>query len=274
MSVINKKPFIASVVESLTKEQLASLNTLLNGASTTIFRSYLNTSYPFSTSDKGVSHCVFEAKDKVFTGYLLYNNSYCVLVAYEGKSQKLKMLKLDYANDKYEIVNEELDIEEFRRVVENVAVNVTIEGNDVSANPELAGTESVLTGIEIDGTKYRNYKPAYCHPLQLGYEADSENVYIDFYIFDDKNSAYTLTNIFEKLIAMKTAGKNPMIGAVAQLKNKTTSKFYMQVSIMVDEANERMTCYFLDGSNGSVITKLVAFNSFTSLSDSFYQINS
>lgn len=158
MSVINKQPFIEKVVASLSKENLTSLQSLINGSGTPIFRSFINTANPMSTSDKGVANMVLEVEDNVFTGYLLYNNSYCVLVAYEGdKSQKMFSIKLDYAHDKYEIINEELDINEFRRVVEDRTTNVEIEGNDVSANPELSGEEAMLTGIEIDGTKYKAY---------------------------------------------------------------------------------------------------------------------
>lgn len=155
MSVLNRKPYIESVVESLSNLQLGTLATILNGAESTIFRSFINTDYPITTEDKGVSHCVLETKDKVFTGYLLFNNSYCVLVSYETISQKLKIVKINYANDTYEIVDEELNINEFRRIVEDRKVNVTIDSNDVSANPELAGTEAKLTGIEIDGTKFK-----------------------------------------------------------------------------------------------------------------------
>jgi hypothetical protein len=122
MSVINRKPFIQSVIDTLSDEQLESFANLLNGAESTIFRSFLNNSYPFSTDDKGVNHCVLEAKDQVFTGYLIYNDVYCVLIAYQEKSQALKILKIDYAHDKYTIVDEELSIAELRRIVEDNTV--------------------------------------------------------------------------------------------------------------------------------------------------------
>lgn len=154
MSVINKQPFIQKVIGSMTKSNLEDLQELLNGASETIFRSFINLDYPFTTDDKGVAHCVFEAKDKVFTGYLIYNNSYCVLVAYEGeKSQKMFSIKIDYANDKYEIVDEQLDINEFRRIVEDRSVNVKIDGNDVKANPTGEATGE-LSKVQIDGVVY------------------------------------------------------------------------------------------------------------------------
>lgn len=156
MSVINKQPYIETVVASLSKENLTALQSLLNGTGTKIFRSFINQTDVMSTSDKGVAHMVLEAKDQVFTGYLLYNNSYCVLVAYEGGlSQKMFIIKLDYSHDKYEIVEEPLTIDEFRRIVEDRSIDVEVETTEVEANPELVGTEDVLTGIQIGDKKYK-----------------------------------------------------------------------------------------------------------------------
>lgn len=77
-------------------------------------------------------------------------------MAYDNNfKQNLKIVKLDYANDKYEIVDEELTIDEFRRLIEGRTTNLTVEANDVVANPTLAGTEDKLGAIEIDGTKYK-----------------------------------------------------------------------------------------------------------------------
>ena len=48
MSVINKKPYVQTVIESLTGEQLSSLATLLNGALSTKFKSFINNTYAFT----------------------------------------------------------------------------------------------------------------------------------------------------------------------------------------------------------------------------------
>lgn len=120
MSVINKKPFISKILEETSDADLAVLNGLLNGASASLFKSFINNTYAITSDDKGANHCVLEAKDKVFTGYLLYNDLHCVLVAYEGKSQKMFSVVLDLANDAYEIIDEELSIFEFRQLVQGV----------------------------------------------------------------------------------------------------------------------------------------------------------
>lgn len=155
MSVINKKPYIETVLSSITKENLAKLIGLVNGGEgNVVFKSYINTSYAFSTDDKGVKRIVLETKDKVFTGYLIYNNSHCVIVAYDSSlSQNLKIVKLDYANDKYELVNEDLTINEFRRLIEGRTTNLIVEANDVEGNTNKNATE-ILETIEIDGTVY------------------------------------------------------------------------------------------------------------------------
>lgn len=122
MSVLNKKPFIKKILEETSDTDLSALNKMLNGASETVFKSFINLSYPITSSDKGVKHCVLETKESVFTGYLLYNDLHCVLVGYEsGKSQKMFSLVLDIANDSYSIVDEELSILELRQLVQGVA---------------------------------------------------------------------------------------------------------------------------------------------------------
>ena len=127
MSVLNRKPYVQSVLGSLTDAQTTSLATLIDGASETLFRSFVNVSYPLTTSDKGVAHCVLETKDKVFTGYLVFNNTYCVLFAYND-NQEMDIVKIDYANDKYELVNEELNITEFRACLEERKEGQDVDG--------------------------------------------------------------------------------------------------------------------------------------------------
>ena len=120
MSVINKKPFIKKILEETSDADLSILNGLLNGATETSLKSFINNDYPITSDDKGVKHCVLETKDNVFTGYLLYNDLHCVFVAYEGKSQKMFSLVLNLEKDTYEIIKEELSILEFRTLIQGV----------------------------------------------------------------------------------------------------------------------------------------------------------
>lgn len=155
MSVINKKPYIETVLETLTKSNLSTLIGLVNGGEGNVtFKSYINTSYAMSTDDKGIKRIILETKDNVFTGYLIYNNSHCVIVAYDSSvNQNLQIVKLDYANDKYKIIDEELSINEFRRLVEGRTTNLVVEANDVVANPTGSATAK-LQKITVDGETY------------------------------------------------------------------------------------------------------------------------
>lgn len=120
MSAIDKKPYAQKVIESLGQEDLQDLAVAINGGGNTLFRSFVNLGYPFSTDDKGAHRCVFESLDAIFTGYLCYTDDYCVLFAHNGdKSRKMKIVKIDYANDSYEIVDEEPSIGEFRQIVKH-----------------------------------------------------------------------------------------------------------------------------------------------------------
>ena len=130
MSVINKKPYIESVLGSLTQKQKDDLQDLINGAAS-IFRSYINLTAPITSDDKGVNHCVLEAKDKVFTGYLVYTDDYCVMFAYNGNSQAMQIVELYPTVDGYKIIDEELSVFEFRTYVNNYASG---SGNEDDSN--------------------------------------------------------------------------------------------------------------------------------------------
>lgn len=145
MSVLNKKPYAQKVVESLGQEELQDLVVAINGGGNTLFKSFINLSYPFSEDDKGAHHCVFEAKDNIFTGYLCYSDTYCVLFAYNGdKNQEMKIVKIDYANDKYEIIDEQLSIDEFRQII--------YETSDTAGKREFDGDVSIDGDLEVGNT--------------------------------------------------------------------------------------------------------------------------
>lgn len=55
MSVLNKKPYAQKVIESLGQEDLKDLASAINGGGSTLLKSFINVSYPFSTDDKGAS---------------------------------------------------------------------------------------------------------------------------------------------------------------------------------------------------------------------------
>jgi len=120
MSVINKKPFIHSVIESLDKTGLSTLQSILNTQSNNAnFRSLINNTYIITSEDKGISRLVLECPNKVYTGAFVYNNSYCVLIAWnKDTDQKLKIVVVGSDKKSYEIIEQPLSINELRRLVE------------------------------------------------------------------------------------------------------------------------------------------------------------
>lgn len=133
MSVINKKPYIQSVLDTLSEQNLKDLSVILNSSSNNaLFRSFLNETYKFSTSDKGINKLVFEVKDKIYTGAFIYNDSVCVLITWKSDTdQKLGIININYVSKSYSIVEEKLSINELRRIVENKLLEIE-QGYDTS----------------------------------------------------------------------------------------------------------------------------------------------
>lgn len=148
MSKIQAKPYIEKVVATLTEAQRTSLLSLINGSDQTpAFRSLVNTNNLITGADEGVSHIVLETWNKTYTGYLLYNDTYCVLVAYSNNTQELNIVKINLANRTYNLVKEVLTILEFRYIVggsSGVGVDVTVD--EINSGSATAGKVIVADG--------------------------------------------------------------------------------------------------------------------------------
>lgn len=161
MSVIRKKPFIESVIGSLTDAQKGALLTILNSAGNNVSADFKH------MPNKGITAVFFKLDEQNYkNGILIYTDDYCVLIAYH-RFQDLLMYKLDTAKFTFEKINEYLDINELRRVIDDesdaaeivATVNDAIESGDIAAtsviaNPELEGEEDALESIEINGIAY------------------------------------------------------------------------------------------------------------------------
>lgn len=132
MSIIDRKPFIVKVIETLSAEQKATLKSLINGGGDgPVSRSIIpfgQTQTILSTSDKGVKEMNLEISktrgQNTYLGYLVYNDSYCVLISYSGlKHQLLTLIELNLVegNWQYEIKNCELSITDLRSELNDVA---------------------------------------------------------------------------------------------------------------------------------------------------------
>ena len=129
MSVLGKKPFVNSVLEMLGLDGLKTLKNALNSNATGIFKSLINDEYAFSEDEEyGITPCVLETKDKVYSGYLVAEDAQYVLFAYEPNSQEMKMLQINIFQKTYKIIDEELTIGEFRDAVDDM-----LEGNKLES---------------------------------------------------------------------------------------------------------------------------------------------
>lgn len=150
MSIINKTPFIKSLIASLSDSDLTTLKAMVDGGGsqtvlmkTTSTLSVNGTRTRLSTSDKGVHRCSLEVNNGLYTwnGYLVYNNTHCVLIYYSDDFQKLGWLQIDTNNFiDFEYINEELSILELRNELE-----------DTSSSEKAETIEAVNEGLD-DGS--------------------------------------------------------------------------------------------------------------------------
>jgi len=132
MSVIRKKPFIEDKLGKLTAEQLTSLKSVVNTQSTgdtyyslidndDSLQTYLSTK---TTEIKAIRLRL--DKEHIRNGIVIYNNAQqtypmCVFITYHSY-QDLATYELDLVHSKATKINEELTIEELRRVVDILGV--------------------------------------------------------------------------------------------------------------------------------------------------------
>ena len=111
MSVIRKVPFIKYLIDDLTAQQKTTLLDVINGE-----KSLVNASFDNMPND-AITPVLFKLNERDSkTGILILSSNYRVLIAYH-RFQDLLMIKLNSDNT-YEKVNEYLDINELRRLVE------------------------------------------------------------------------------------------------------------------------------------------------------------
>ncbi len=203
MSKIQGKPFIELVVDTLGDLKTDFLD-LVNGSDKTPeFRSLINASAKITGSDKGkVQYVVLETWSKTYTGYLIYNNTYCVLVAFSSNTQALTMLKIDVAKQTFTTVKEYLDINELRRYLEEASEHITsgeIDSGEAEANALLVadgdgGTEFVspedgsaqyLLGLDSEGNIIKDEIP--------------EGIVVDQTIVEDSENAVAGGAVYDAL---------------------------------------------------------------------------
>jgi len=116
MSKIQATPFIEKLIGTLTEPLKADLTDLINGTQKTpTFRSLINSENYITNSDLDkVQFVILETYNKNYTGYLIYNASYCVLLSFQANTQELLILTINPATRVYRLVREPLSILELR----------------------------------------------------------------------------------------------------------------------------------------------------------------
>lgn len=119
MNGMNFKPFISKVLDSLSDENLSSLASLIDSHSNNFsYRSLIDSNNLLTSSDKGVGLFTIQLDEHTIrTGYLLYNNSYCVLLSYVSNSERVAEYQINLSNMKAEMVKEYLTTDYFRHEV-------------------------------------------------------------------------------------------------------------------------------------------------------------
>ena len=145
MSVIRKKPFIEYLIDDLTAEQKQSLLDAVNGSGNTVNASFSN--MPALAITPVLFQ--FDANDSK-TGILIQSTSYRVLICYH-RFQDLLMFKFDAQNN-YQKINEYLDINELRRLLEEV--NDHIVASEIDSG--LASADQVLAADGDGGAEWKN----------------------------------------------------------------------------------------------------------------------
>lgn len=125
MSVLNKKPFIQSLIESLSSEDRASLLSVINGSGTTSNYSLVLRNLSISTP---IERCLLETKTHLYNAYKIYKSNKITFLTF-GQGQDMGIYQVDYPYYERELkgrISEALTINELRRYIEiaNAVENV------------------------------------------------------------------------------------------------------------------------------------------------------
>ena len=177
MSVINKKPFIKSVLDSLSNENLVTLRTLINGGGNQVAINRTMSNQPkasrpnITTADKGVKLCNLQLETSLYNGYLIYNNDYCVLVHFTD-SPVLSMFDINVATRSLATVAEALDVNELRSELTNRLKADLVDGK-VPASQLPSYVDDIVEGYYDDGKFYSDEEHA--HEI----EGEEGKIYVD-----------------------------------------------------------------------------------------------
>lgn len=121
MSVLKKVPWIEGKLSKLSGDELSELVEQMNSSAQigTIYSLYdQNRLIPVSPTET-IVNCIieFERGKHPYTGFLIHNSDMCIFIAYH-RYQDLALFEINPVTKTYVRINEECDINELRRLVE------------------------------------------------------------------------------------------------------------------------------------------------------------
>ena len=121
MNGMNFKPFINKVLDSLSDTDIGTFATLINSHSNDFVQNSIG---GLTNDDKGVGLYTIQLDEHTIrTGYLIYNNTYCVLLAYVSNSERVTEYEINVTQKTYRVVKEYLTTDYLRQAVAVKAVS-------------------------------------------------------------------------------------------------------------------------------------------------------
>lgn len=123
MNGMNFKPFISKLLDSLSDKDIGTFASLIDRHSNDFKKRLLS---EITTDDKGVGLFTIQLdKETIRTGYLVYNDNYCVLLGYVSNSERVVEYELDLTTQTYVAIKEYLTTDYLRH---EVAIRATAAG--------------------------------------------------------------------------------------------------------------------------------------------------
>lgn len=119
MNGMNFKPFISKVLNSLSDAQLVAFAKLIDSHSNEFTkRSLIDANNLITNDDKGVGLFTIQLDSQTIrTGYLVFTDSYCVLLSYVSNAERVTEYEINLTTNKYEVVKEFLTTDYLRHEV-------------------------------------------------------------------------------------------------------------------------------------------------------------
>lgn len=205
MSAIQKKPYIRNVLDSMEDEEKVTLLQLVDGKQNKPTpKSLINPSQHITGADKLLTpeYIALETKEGVYTGYLIYNDDYCTLIAYEDGSQNLDILDIDLSNMTYSVNKENTSIADMRFEIEQskekmdvvAYIEEAIQEGDIAIDADIVTISA--TGVQSDeiAAKILAAKAVY-YSGRLYMRSEEDTNEISFWCQTQAGSADTRLNV-------------------------------------------------------------------------------